>query len=174
PLLIWKGLSPQTAANLIGLWSLLVIPASLAGGYLGDRGNKRLIISGGMLVGAGAFLLLALSHGAVYIYLFIVLLATFDNLGVMGWSLLGDYFGRRHFATLRGIMAGAGSVGIALAPVYAGWVWDRTGSYTMALVPFALLLVAASVLYALLPRPQVRGASRAAGAALGRDVRRST
>ncbi|MBI4236239.1 MAG: MFS transporter, partial [Chloroflexi bacterium] len=43
PLLIWKGLSPQTAANLIGLWSLLVIPASLAGGYLGDRGNKRLI-----------------------------------------------------------------------------------------------------------------------------------
>ncbi|MBI2935357.1 MAG: MFS transporter, partial [Chloroflexi bacterium] len=155
PLLVWKGLSQQGAANLIGLWSLLVIPASLIVGYVGDRWNKRVLLSGATLVGAVAFLVLGTFHHPAFLYLFLLLLAPFDNLGVVNWSLLGEMFGRKNFATLRGIIAGVGSIGAAASPVYAGLVWDKTGGYTWALVPFAGALVVSAVIYVFLPRPKV-------------------
>ncbi|MBI2165922.1 MAG: MFS transporter [Chloroflexi bacterium] len=154
PILVWKGLSQQAAANLIGVWSLLVIPASLISGMLGDLWDKRLLISAGMLLGALAFLSLVVVSAPPYLYVFIILLALFDNLGVLNSSLLGDYFGRRNFATLRGIMVGVGSLGLAFSPVFTGWVWDVTGSYGQALVPFGVALVVSALIYARLPRPR--------------------
>jgi MFS family permease len=163
PLLVWKGLTEQQAAFLIGLWSLLVIPSSLVSGFLADRWDKRAFISVGMLVGTAAFLLLALAQHPAFLYLAAVLLALFDNLGVVNSSLIGDYFGRRNFATLRGLMTGIGTTAVALSPVFAGWVWDRTGSYLPALLPLACGLVLSAGLYGLLraafPPARVREAA---------------
>lgn len=160
PILVWKGMSQQGAANLIGLWSLLVIPASLTIGILGDRLSKKLVLSALIFGAACMYFFLGVSSHRAALWAFVLMLAPFDNLGVLNWSLVGEYFGRRSFATLRGIMAGVGSVVTAASPVYTGWVYDRTQSYEQALVPFAGALLAASVIYALLPRP--KAPSRAA------------
>jgi hypothetical protein len=40
-------------------------------------------------------------------------------------------------------------------PVYAGWVFDRTESYTWALAPLVLLYGAATLLFWVLPKPKV-------------------
>ena len=100
-----------------------------------------------------------------------LLLAMFDNLGVVNSSLLGDYFGRRHFATLRGLMTGIGTPLVALSPVYAGWVFDTTGSYALMLLPFAAALALSALAYSVLrtayppERVRAREAEREAAAA---------
>jgi len=64
--------------------------------------------------------------------------------------LIGDLFGRRSYATLRGIM-GIGYGGATfLSPIYAGWIFDRTGSYTIVLLTFAISLLVATSLFFML------------------------
>ncbi|MBI2936376.1 MAG: MFS transporter [Chloroflexi bacterium] len=155
PLLVWKGLSYQGAANLVGLWSLLVIPASVGLGLISDRWSKKLVLSSFILVAAAAYLLLGLVQHALVLWLFIFVLAPFDNLGIINSALIGEFYGRKAFGTLRGISAGAGSLLTAASPAYAGWVYDRTQSYASALVPFGVMLVVAAAIYAFLPRPRL-------------------
>ena len=40
-------------------------------------------------------------------------------------------------------------------PVYAGWVFDRTDSYSWALPPIVLIYAAATFLFWVLPKPKV-------------------
>ena len=153
PIFVWKGLSQQEAARFITLWSLLIIPASIFGGLLADKWDKRLLLSSGTAAGALGYFSLAFVSNPLYIYVFVILLAVLDNSLLLNSSLLGEYFGRRRFATLRGIVSAVGMVGAAISPVYTGWVWDQTESYTLSLVPFGTALAVSALIYALLPRP---------------------
>ena len=153
PVFVWKGLSQQEAANLLALWSLLIVPISIFGGLLADMLDKRLLLSLGTVAGAVGYFSLALLSNQIYIFVFVILLAVLDNSLVLNFSLMGDYFGRRRFATLRGIASAVGMLGAAVSPVYTGWVWDRTESYTLSLVPFGAALAVSALIYALLPRP---------------------
>lgn len=157
PIFVWKGLSEQAAANLVGLMALLAIPAGLTLGWLGDRINKTYILAGGTACQAAAMLLLALLETPLAPLVFVVVYAASESVGAVNWSLLGDFFGRRSYATLRGVVNTICSIGV-LAPVFAGWVFDRTGSYRPALVAFALASVLACLLYAGVRRPQAPGA----------------
>ncbi len=167
PILVWKGLSEQSAANLVGVWGLLIIPSGIIVGVLGDALEKKTLIAIGMFFGAVAFFFLGTVSNNAFLWVFIVLLAFFDNIGVVYSALMGEYFGRRNFATLRGIIISMGSVGLAISPVLAGWIWDRTGGYTLALVPFAGVLVVAGLLFAVMPRPKPPTASMTVGTASG-------
>ena len=153
PIFVWKGLSEQEAANFIALWSLLILPASIIGGLLADMWDKRLLLSFGTAAGALGYFMLASVSNPLYIYLFVILLVVLDNSLLQNMSLLGDHFGRRRFATLRGIVSAVGMIGAAISPTYTGWVWDQTDSYTLALVPFGTLLAVSALIYPLLPRP---------------------
>lgn len=154
PLLVWKGFSQQAAANVLGLWSLLIIPAGLIIGACGDLWDKRRMLMVVMLLGAAPYFLLVFGSGSAHLYLSLVLLAILDSAGVLNWSLLGDYFGRRRFATLRGIVSGVASLTVAGSPVYAGWMWDRTESYVFAMLPFGVGLLVSAAIFPLLPRPK--------------------
>ena len=74
---------------------------------------------------------------------------------------MGDYFGRRSYGTLSGIMRASDVVGSIMIPLYAGWVFDRTESYTAALVTLVAMLGAAALLISMVRRPS--RASQAAG-----------
>ncbi len=65
------------------------------------------------------------------------------------------YFGRKAFGSIRGVSSVFTTpIGIA-APIYAGWVYDTTGSYMTIFTLFAALLVFAAVVmsFALPPKP---------------------
>ncbi|MFC1904860.1 hypothetical protein ACFLXT_03765 [Chloroflexota bacterium] len=70
----------------------------------------------------------------------------------LNWSLIGDIFGRRSYATLRGIMGVFYGMATFVSPIYAGWVFDRTGSYTEVLISFAIALVLGAILFEVLRR----------------------
>ncbi len=157
PIFVWKGLSEQAAANLVGLMAFLAIPAGLILGWLGDRVSKTYILAGGTACQAVAMLLLAFLEGPVAPLIFVLVYAASESVGAVNWSLLGEFFGRRSYATLRGVINTIGSIGV-LAPVLAGWVFDQTRSYQPALVTFALVSLIACLLYVNVRRPQIPGA----------------
>ncbi len=48
-----------------------------------------------------------------------------------------DYFGRRAFGTISGLMDAVQMFGLVLGPVFAGWVYDKYESYYLAFMLFA-------------------------------------
>lgn len=158
-IMVWKGLSEPTGGYLMGFWALAWAPAVLLMGWLGDRWSKQKIAALGSFVAAGGVLLLALlDQVAVWQMLVVMLLLAPNEAGWgLGWAMLGDLFGRRHFATLRGgIIAVQSLMGVG-APVYSGWVYDRTGGYTWVLWPALALVVAGGLGFWFLPRPRAPG-----------------
>ena len=56
-------------------------------------------------------------------------------------ALQADYFGTRNFGTIMGLMSLIGMIGGLISPVFAGWVFDTTGSYSLAWLVIALFVI---------------------------------
>jgi len=85
----------------------------------------------------------------IFVALFSVVESTFP----VNWSTVGEYFGRKHFAKIRGSMSFVSTWGSVIGPVLAGTIYDRTRSYEIMIWSCAVLLLVTSVLYALVKKP---------------------
>jgi len=155
PMLVWKGAGQQEAANLLGLTALIGAPGALAMGWVADRVNKQVLTALGAMCGALALLIVVGASETWHLYGFVLFYALSETTNPAMISIVGDFFGRKHFGTLRGVMQFFSTFGSFAMPVYAGWVFDRTGSYSGALVPFAIAAGVAAVLYLGLRPPRV-------------------
>jgi len=68
--------------------------------------------------------------------------------------ILGRYYGRNSFGSIFGVFRACLGPFSFLAPVYAGWVYDTTGSYTKAFTQFTVLLLISSVSLLLVRPPE--------------------
>jgi len=153
PLLIWKGLDEPAAAFYVGLTALATVVVRPLTGWLGDRQSKQTIGAIGVLLGAAGLIVLAYSDGAWWaLLLFAVLFSFGDGVNSVTWALVGDMFGRAHFATIRGWISMFQSFASMPAAVYTGWVYDRTQSYTQALIAFVICYGVAALVLWLLPQ----------------------
>lgn len=159
PMMVWKGMDETAAAGLTALLFSLSIPGRLLSGAMADRFPVQPILFGGMMSGSLSMLVLAGFDGGWVPYLFIVGLAALEACSPLGWIALGSFFGRQSFATLLGIMSVFYSLGMLLFPVYAGWVFDITGSYEVVAVSFALLYAISAALFATIRQPRVLSSS---------------
>jgi len=71
--------------------------------------------------------------------------------GTLRPALLREYFGRRSFGTILGFTMGMTAVGTVIGPLFAGWVFDNWGSYHVAWIVFASIIVAAFITMATTP-----------------------
>jgi MFS family permease len=137
PLLVWKGLDEPTAAFFVGLTALSTVVVRPLTGWLGDRQSKQRIGAAGVFLGALGLVVLAYSDGTFWpLVLFAVLFSFGDGINSVTWALVGDFFGRAHFATIRGWISMFQSFASMPAAVVTGWIYDQTQSYTYALVGF--------------------------------------
>jgi len=147
PLLVWKGLDEPTAAFLVGLLACSTIVVRPLTGWLGDRCSKQKIGATGVILGGLGLGVLLWSDGALWhMVVFVVLLSFADAINSVTWALVGDFFGRKHFATIRGWIGMIQSLATMPAAVFTGWVYDQTQSYTYALLPFMALYGLAALL----------------------------
>jgi nitrate/nitrite transporter NarK len=77
---------------------------------------------------------------------FVILFSFADGINSVTWALVGDLFGRKHFASIRGWVGMIQSFASMPAAVFTGWVYDQTHSYTYALLPFLALYGVAALL----------------------------
>ena len=138
---------------MFSLMFLLSIPLRLGAGLLGDRFPLQPLMFGGMVSAAMAVLAMLLIEGNWGIYLFILLMALEQGGSTLNWVALGNFFGRAHFGTLMGIISTCFNVGMLASPIYAGWVFDRTHSYTWVLLTFLPLYLASAVLFLVVRKP---------------------
>jgi MFS family permease len=159
PLLVWKGLDETAAAFIVGLIAFSTILIRPLTGWLGDWWSKQKIGAIGVLIGALGLVVLVCSDGALWhMALFAVLFSFGDAINSVSWALVGDFFGRKQFASIRGWVGMLQSLVSMPSAVLTGWVYDRTQSYIYVLIPFiavyalsALVLLRAS--HPRLPRP---------------------
>jgi sugar phosphate permease len=140
PLLVWKGLDEPTAAFFVGLMAFSTIIVRPLTGWLGDRRSKQKIGALGVILGGLGLAVLTYSDGALWhMVVFVTLFSFGDGINSVTWALVGDFFGRKQFATIRGWIGMLQSLISMPAAVFTGWVYDQTHSYTYALLPFIVL-----------------------------------
>ena len=155
PLLVWKGLDESTAAFFVGLTALSTVVVRPLTGWLGDRQSKQRIGTVGVLLGALGLVVLTYSDGALWpLVAFAILFSFGDGINSVTWALVGDFFGRTHFATIRGWIGTFQSVFSMPAAVFTGWIYDQTQSYTYALIPFMISYCVAGLILWKLPYPE--------------------
>lgn len=93
---------------------------------------------------------LVVSSDKTILFAFPIGLAVTIGTALLNWSLTGDLFGRRSYATLRGILGTGYGEATFLSPVYAGWIFDRTGSYTIVLITFSIILLVSTFILVML------------------------
>jgi MFS family permease len=80
----------------------------------------------------------------------------------LNWVALGNFFGRTSFATLMGIISTAFNLGMLISPIYAGYMFDRTGSYTVVLISFLPFYLASGVFFLMSRKPDAPVTARVA------------
>lgn len=156
PYLEDKGFSPAAAAGALGLMTLISVPGRLGFGWLGDYLDKRYVITICFALQMVGLLILAHISAYWHILLFLVIYApAYGGRGAVFLAIMGDYFGRRHFATIRGFSGLFSTAGTVAGPVFAGYVFDATGSYYRAFLALALLNVIAIAFILAVRRPVV-------------------
>ena len=164
-ILQWKDLDLSVAALIFTLRLGMNVPSKLVIGYFGDRLSKPAVLSGGMVLYTLGLVLL-LSYDAVWILVIsAVIIGMSEGITPVNWGAIGDYFGRRHYATLRGIINLSYSWALLSVPFATGWWFDQHASYTAPMVVSLGAAVASVMVYALMRQPKLpsRLAAREAG-----------
>ena len=157
---VWKGMSQGEAGLMFSLMFFLSIPMRLAAGYLGDHIPLQPMMGGGMVAAGLAVVAMLVMDGNTAVYLFVVLMAVEQGGSTLNWVALGNFFGRTSFATLMGIISTAFNLGMLVSPIYAGYMFDRTGSYTVVLISFLPIYLASGVLFLMTQKPEAPVSTR--------------
>ena len=153
PLLVWKGIDDQTAALFLSLMFLIAIPLRLSLGLAGGYFSARWLLFVGMVTGAIGTLFIFLFSGGTAAVIFVTGLAVVEGVATTNWLVVGQYFGRKRFGSLVGIMTVSHSMGSLLSPVISGWVFDSTHSYRGVLLAAAPLFLLGGVAFLMARKP---------------------
>ena len=152
-----KGLSSMGSAVVVGVYGFSVFCGMIIGGALSDRiGREWSYTAGTVSILAGTLLLLSLPDG---VRLGLPLLyALFFGLGFgtrpsMDTATAADIFKGRYFGLIYGILQLALGIGLFGGPILGGFIYDRSGSYSAAIVFCMFAVVVATIcIWAVAPR----------------------
>ena len=151
----WKGVGPLAASWFLGVFAALSLPTHLVVGWMADRLNKARLMAVCMVIAAAGLVLLTYAQNTLWIWLFLPLFSLVEAVFPVTWAMVGELYGRRHFAKVRGNMGFFYQWGGMIGPALAGAIYDATQSYKPALLGMAALYVIAAVLYLLLGRTRL-------------------
>ena len=164
PVMVWflvgSGRGDDAGAAIatvfIGGLSLATMIFNPIVGWMGDKWSKEKISSISMGTGVVALLSILNQSGQLWqMGAFVILLAFSESSNPLAWSLMGEYFGRRSYATLRGWQHLPDQLMSMSTPVWMGFIFDRTDSgYFWALLPLAGIYALAAACYLIIPHPK--------------------
>ena len=67
-------------------------------------------------------------------------------------ALRADLFGRTNYATIAGITMFLAMIGTVSAPLFAGYLYDTTQSYSLAFYIFIVMILISGVFFLMIPR----------------------
>lgn len=150
-----QGYSLGQAALVMAAISPVQLLGMVAGGFLGDKVDKRWLCSIAMFGHVIGLLMLTFAVNILMVVAFVVLHGVAWGMrGPLMVAIRADYFGTRSLGQIQGynsIILMFATVG---GPLFAGVLADVTGSYQLGFTILALMATTGSVLF-LLARPPV-------------------
>ncbi|NQW24462.1 MAG: MFS transporter [SAR202 cluster bacterium] len=153
PIMVWKGLSEQSGADALGVLFFIAIPARLFFGLYNPGIPTRYILCLGMAFGTMGVFTLIFVDARWSVYTFVAGIALLEGATTLNWVLMGQYYGRRNFATIIGIITAAYSIGMLSSPLFLGWIFDHTDSYRTGLIVFLFMYAASAIFFFFSFRP---------------------
>ena len=154
PALVDNGLSEPQAASIFGVQAVVATVSRLAGGVLGDKLGLKRVLMAAFFLQSLAMVVLAFTTTTWQAILFAVLMGMgFGARGPLNTAFRGNLFGRSSFATISGAMEPITMIGLVVAPVFAGVVYDSLQSYTLAFLTIAVVNAVSAMFIIPIRRP---------------------
>ena len=153
------GLSLSMAGVVVATYTVVALPTQFLSGYLGDKFPKPPLIFFFLSLQAIALLVIAVTSSVAGAFLFAALFGVaFGGRMPLLFSIRGEYFGRKSFATIMGMSQLPSNFMMIGAPLFAGYMFDTTGTYFVPFSFFAAFtfLGAFLILFAKKPEPPER------------------
>ena len=173
------GVSPGIAALAAGAVAIGDVLGRGGTALIGDRFDKRYLLAWSYLIQTLGVLSLALVNTEVFgvslgmapLPVFSIAFGTGFGASVpLRLAIIGDYFGRRNYGSIVGIISSVNAIFGALGPVFVGLVFDATDTYRPAFITLAILVAFAVPLTLIMERPgRVAARSRRSARAAGRQ-----
>jgi MFS family permease len=160
PLMVWKGLSQAEAALLLSAYAFLGMTATLVFGWFADKTNKPRLNAFILFAAAGGMFLPIYASSFWSLFLFTIFFAVVETTFPLGWAVVGDLFGRKHYAKIRGYMVLFYTWGGVIGPVIAGAIFDRWQTYEPLLWGLIVVFLVAGAFFASLNRSWLKATGR--------------
>ena len=111
-------------------------------GWLSDRFNKKwLLIILFIIQPIGIFSLIRVRFFMDVIPFVILYSIAYGGTAVVKAIIIGDYYGRKNYGTIYGVIQGLSTFGGIAGPLIAGLAYDINGNYHLAFISFAIIMV---------------------------------
>ena len=146
----------EYAGTVVILYTIMSMFAQPLGGYIGDRFPKRIGLFVFTTIQASAVVLLTFSSELWMFYSFAVIFGIgFGGRNPLTTSIRGEYFGRGNFGKILGISTIPMNGLLLISSPFAGYMYDWTGTYTVAFLVLAGFNYAGGVCFLFAKRPQI-------------------
>ena len=160
PALRSVGYSAKGAATVVAIFGGIQVAGRLSAGWIGDKiGRHRLLTISYPLLGAGWLFFANISPGRLWYtapYLLSYSLGQSANT-VMSQTVVADFFGTRRYATIRGLISSMSLVLGVTGPIFAGMMFDASGSYHLTFLILAPIIFLGTPAIMLAGKPKLAG-----------------
>ena len=140
------GYTPAFAATVVSLYLVVTTAGTLLGGPFADRlGARSAMIATYILAALGMVGMLTVSHPLGLATTIIAGGFAAGALGVQMPLVMIESLGIKRFGSVMGITSIFYTAGAAVSPVVTGRIFDQTGSYSVVIASFAVLLIFCSL-----------------------------
>ncbi len=153
PYMIGRGQDPVLAATMAGLVGVASLPGRFALNTLSDRLGPQRLLAPCLAVQAAGVIILVMAGSVPLLATYVAVYGfAFGALNPLRASVMADHFGRRAFGSITAMQGMATWLGAGLGPLGAGWLYDRSGNYVLALWLATAALAVSALAVALTPR----------------------
>ncbi len=158
------GMSRGVAGLIILSVSIFSVVGRLSSGFVGDFVDKRWILAGAFVFQFVGTLVFAFSSSTWHMVIFVIFWGYGFGASIpVRFALIADFFGRRHYGSVMGMMMTTSAVFGVVGPVLVGFIVDVRGNYRdpFVLMAFSVLVSIPLVLSIRAPRGQRGGPASA-------------
>ncbi|MFQ5878856.1 MAG: MFS transporter [Dehalococcoidia bacterium] len=167
PFYISRGIGDQQAAQLVGYAAILAVVARLGFSIVVDRvPSIRLTAVGMALMHTAAVVLVTATTEPFALGLFVLLWGVASGSGPMLEPLLiSKTFGVANFGAILGAMGMVETLGMLVAPIVGGAIFDARGSYDVAFLLYAAIFALSALFFLVFRPPRPAATAEAVGEA---------
>ena len=163
-----QGFSLQLVGLILATFTAVGAVSLVVSGYIGDRMPIRPTTFVFGTLQSLPILILLVADNVPVVFLFAVLIGIgWGGRNTLTLAARGLYFGRKGFASITAMSLVPLHILAFVAPVFAGYMFDYTGKYTIPFVTIALVGFMGSVLFLLMGPPPSRFSGRTVGLGQG-------